>query len=326
MLRRVATASSNAVAGCGGQGPEQGQNPARCAWSTSIRRISMSNSWSLTGTGIRDAVERRRIRRLPEPEQDSGLPRKAAAGARQRQAGDPRGLGHAHMPPAPAAQQYRRQRRSGSHRTAYLAWATDGQRPAACQSPRRTLAREFARPNGRGRDRLIDEGGPGRSAISTAKARSVVPPGLVTPRRSSAAVSGLAARSAPEPITVSRASICANAAGMPCAMAARSSNSTSRKTYAGPLPDTAVTGSSKPSSSTHATRPTDASSVSHKACCGRGHALPRAGDRDAPPHGGGRIRHGPHDRAGLRPSSSASPASVCPAMIERNTAGPAKRR
>ena len=51
------------------------------------------------------------------------------------------------------------------------------------------------------------------SAINTASARSVVPPGLVTARRSAAASSVLAASNAPEPATVTRASCRAKAAG-----------------------------------------------------------------------------------------------------------------
>ena len=63
---------------------------------------------------------------------------------------------------------------------------------------------------------LLTAAGQASDAISTANARSVVPPGLVTAMRRAAASSGLAASSAPEPDTVCRASSRARSGGMPC--------------------------------------------------------------------------------------------------------------
>ena len=59
---------------------------------------------------------------------------------------------------------------------------------------------------------------------------AVVPPGLVTLRRSTAASSALAASSAPDPATVSRASLRASSGGIPCSIAACSISSASRNT------------------------------------------------------------------------------------------------
>ncbi len=123
----------------------------------------------------------------------------------------------------------------------------------------------------------------------------MVPFGLVTARRKSAVSSPLAAISAPAPLTVWRASRRARSGGMPSARAACSISSASRNTYAGPLPETAVTGSSSASSSTQATVPIAAQqTVAQRPLLG-GHAGRRAGDRDALTDRRRRVRHRPHD-------------------------------
>ncbi len=68
------------------------------------------------------------------------------------------------------------------------------------------------------------------SAISTASAAWVVPPGLVTFWRKTAGGSALAAASAPLPTTVPRAIGQARAAGRPALIAALARVSISRKT------------------------------------------------------------------------------------------------
>ncbi len=101
--------------------------------------------------------------------------------------------------------------------------------------------------------------------------------------------------------------------------AACSKHSISRNTYAGPLPEIAVTASMWRSSSSHATVPTADSSSPHNARCAeadrgvgdqRGHAL---ADR------GRRVRHCTHDG---RTGGKRAPISaiVLPAAIDKNTA------
>ena len=72
MLRRVASASSNAVGGSAGRVRNSASTPARCACKASNRRISRSNSRSRTGPFCRGARQRRLVGHAAEPQQYHG--------------------------------------------------------------------------------------------------------------------------------------------------------------------------------------------------------------------------------------------------------------
>ena len=91
---------------------------------------------------------------------------------------------------------------------------------------------------------------------STRMACSVVPPGEVTCRRNIAGSSEPSSAILAAPYAVCSASSRAVACGSPCSVAACSSASMTRKKYAGPLPESAVTRSSCSSCSTHTVTPT----------------------------------------------------------------------
>ena len=165
------------------------------------------------------------------------------------------------------------------------------------------------------------------SAISTESARSVVPFGLVTARRSAAASSSLAASSAPEPDTVCRASRRARSAGMPCSIAASLQQFGQQEHIGRPAAGHRRDRIEQRLVLDPGDRADRASSPSHSARCAGVDARRRRRRRSRP--------GAPRPACSAWRARSAAPVAqqrpharrcVRPAMIERNTARPANAR
>ena len=100
MLRRVASANSNAVGGSPGKARSNAKTPVRCAWKRvdpMHQQVEQPVARCPFGWGIGQC---QLISRPAEAQQDRGAPGKSLACPRQRQVGGPRRRRHADGSPA----------------------------------------------------------------------------------------------------------------------------------------------------------------------------------------------------------------------------------